>query len=100
MWREGSREAEDELFARVLPELRTLARRFVRTGKAGHSVQSVELVNEIYFKLVSAKDRDWQSRRHFFAYTAVAMRHYLIDRARARAKGELVPASEFIAEFN
>jgi RNA polymerase sigma factor (TIGR02999 family) len=47
-------------------------------------------VDEIYFKLVAAKDRDWRDRRHFFAISARAMRRYLIDRFRARPKADFV----------
>jgi len=54
-------------------------------------MQATELVNQIYLRLVAAKDRDWQNRRHFFAIAARAMRRYLIDHARGR------PNAEFIA---
>jgi RNA polymerase sigma factor (TIGR02999 family) len=56
-----------------------------------HSLQPTELVNQIYVRLVAAKNRDWQNRRHFFAIAARAMRRYLIDHARGR------PNAEFIA---
>jgi RNA polymerase sigma factor (TIGR02999 family) len=47
-------------------------------------------VDQIYFRLVNAKDQDWQNRRHFFAIAARAMRHCLIDHARGRPSGESV----------
>ena len=84
-WRAGSREAENELFARVMPDLRRLARYLMRGERKGHSLQPTELVNQIYVRLVSARDQDWQNRRHFFAIAARAMRRYLIDHARGRA---------------
>src|SRR5437763_3568014 len=83
-WREGSREAENELFTLVLPQLRRLARYLMRGERKGHSLQPTELVDQIYFRMVAAKDRDWQNRRHFFAIASRAMRRHLIDHARGR----------------
>ncbi len=89
-WREGSREAENELFALVLPNLRRLAHHLMRGERKGHTLQPTELVNQIYVRMVAAKDRDWQNRRHFYAIAARAMRRYLIDHARGRPRGEFV----------
>ena len=89
-WRDGSREAENELFALVLPNLRRLARHFMRGERKGHTLQPTELVNQIYLRMVAAKDRDWQSRQHFYAIAARAMRRYLIDYARGRPDAEFV----------
>jgi RNA polymerase sigma factor (TIGR02999 family) len=83
-WREGSSEAENELFAIVMPDLRRLAHYLMRGERKGHTLQPTELVDQIYFRLVSAKDRDWESRRHFFAIAGRAMRRHLIDHARRR----------------
>ena len=88
-WREGSRDAEKELFALVLPKLRRLAQHLMKDEK-GHSLQATELVDQVYFRLVAAKDRDWQNRGHFFAIAARAMRRYLIDHARGRPDAEFV----------
>ena len=90
-WREGNREAENKLFALVFPDLRRLAHYLMKGERKGHSLQPTELVNQIYFRLVAAKDRDWQNRRHFFAIAARAMRRHLIDIARGR------PGVEFVA---
>src|SRR5947208_3377820 len=89
-WREGSREAESELFAMVIPDLRRLAHFMMQRERQGHTMQATELVNEVYFRLVAAKDRDWRSRQHFFAIAARAMRRYLIDYARGRPDAEFV----------
>jgi RNA polymerase sigma factor (TIGR02999 family) len=90
-WRGGSQEAEDELFTLVLPNLRRLAQRLMKGERKGHSMQPTELVDQIYLRLVSAKNRDWQNRAHFFAIAGRVMRRYLIDHARARPKAEFVP---------
>jgi len=89
-WSEGSLAAENDLFALVLPNLRRLAHYFMKGERKGHTLQATELVNQVYFKLVAAKNRDWQSRKHFFAIAARAMRRYLIDYARGRPRNELV----------
>ena len=89
-WRAGSRTAENELFALVLPNLRRLAHHLMKGERKGHSLQATELVDQIYLRLVAAKDRDWQNRQHFFAIAARAMRRYLIDHARGRPNAEFV----------
>jgi RNA polymerase sigma factor (TIGR02999 family) len=90
-WREGSREAENELFTLVTPNLRRLAHFMMKGERQGHTMQATELVDQIYFKLVSAKNQDWRNRAHFFAIAARAMRRYLIDYARGRPDVELIP---------
>jgi RNA polymerase sigma factor (TIGR02999 family) len=89
-WRAGSRTAENELFALAMPNLRRLARYLMKSERKGHTMQPTELVDQIYLRLVGAKDRDWASRQHFFAIAARAMRWYLIDHARGRPDGEFV----------
>src|SRR5580704_13199508 len=89
-WSEGNRSAENELFALVLPNLRRLAHHLMKGERKGHSLQATELVDQIYLRLVAAKDRDWQNRQHFFAIAARAMRRYLIDHARGRPNAEFV----------
>ena len=89
-WREGSRDAENELFTLVLPNLRRLAHYLMKGERKGHSLQATELVDQIYFRLVAAKNRDWRNRQHFYAIAARAMRRHLIDHARARPEGEFV----------
>ncbi|HLH00951.1 MAG TPA: ECF-type sigma factor [Bryobacteraceae bacterium] len=90
-WREGNREAENELFALVLPNLQRLAHHMMRGERKGHTLQATELVNQIYLRMVAAKDRDWRNRQHFFAIAARAMRRYLIDYARGRPNADFVP---------
>jgi RNA polymerase sigma factor (TIGR02999 family) len=97
-WRDGSREAENELFNLVVPDLRRLARYLMKGERKGHTLQATELVDQIYLRLVRAKDRDWQNRGHFFAIAGRAMRRYLIDHARGRPDAEFV-ALEGIREF-
>jgi RNA polymerase sigma factor (TIGR02999 family) len=53
-------------------------------------LQATELVDQIYIRLVAAKDRDWHNRQHFFAIAGRAMRRHLIDHARGRPRGEFI----------
>src|SRR5579863_8036212 len=97
-WRDGDREAENELFTLVTPNLRRLAHYLMKGERQGHSLQATELVDQIYLRLVGAKDQDWRNRAHFFAIAARAMRRYLIDHARGRPEGEIIPL-EGIKDF-
>src|ERR1700739_2012292 len=96
-WREGKTGAENELFDRVNADLRHLAHFLLKGERKRGSLQATELVDQIYFRLVAAKDRDWQSRQHFFAIAARAMRRYLIDQARGRANAECIGAERLEA---
>lgn len=89
-WRDGSREAENQLFVLVLPDLKRLARHFMRKERRNHSLQATDLIDTVYFRMVAAKDRDWRNRKHFFALSARAMRRHLIDHARKRRRAEFV----------
>src|SRR5579859_499849 len=89
-WREGSPTAENELFAIVMPNLRRLARHMMMRERKGHTLQATELVDQIYLRMVKAKNQDWRNRQHFFAIAARAMRRYLIDHARGRPNAQFV----------
>jgi RNA polymerase sigma factor (TIGR02999 family) len=89
-WGEGSPDAENQLFELVHGDLRRLAHFRVKGERKGAPMQTTELVDQIYIRLVGAKNRDWQSRQHFFAIAGRAMRRYLIDLARGRSDAELV----------
>jgi RNA polymerase sigma factor (TIGR02999 family) len=89
-WQRGSHMAENDLFALVMPNLRRLAHYMMRRERKGHTLQATELIDQVYCRLVAAKDRDWRNRQHFFAIAARAMRRYLIDYARGRPDAEIV----------
>jgi RNA polymerase sigma factor (TIGR02999 family) len=89
-WRQGSAAAENELFDRLNNDLRRLAHYLLKGERKGLGLQATELVDQIYLRLIAAKDRDWQNRQHFFAIAARAMRRHLIDQARARPDAEFV----------
>src|ERR1700685_4086192 len=71
-----------ETLTSVYDELRLLARRYMRRERPGHSLQTTDLVNEAYIRLVDYKRMQWQNRAHFFAVSATLMRRILVEHAR------------------
>jgi RNA polymerase sigma factor (TIGR02999 family) len=86
--RNGQRESLDRLVAVLYQELRLIAHRRLNRhrneGAKESTLATTALVNEAYLKLVNQSQAEWKDRTHFFALAAVAMRHILIDRAKAR----------------
>jgi RNA polymerase sigma factor (TIGR02999 family) len=83
----GDPQAAAELLPLVYQELRKLADARLAQERPGQTLQATALVHEAYLRLVGpdhAGDKNWDSRGHFFAAAAEAMRRILIDRARAR----------------
>lgn len=81
----GRRDAVDALFPAVYAELRQLARRELARERHGHTFDSAALVHEAYLRLAGPGELRPESRAHFFAIAARAMRSILVDYARARA---------------
>ncbi|MEM7455105.1 MAG: ECF-type sigma factor [Planctomycetota bacterium] len=104
----GSEGAEDQLLRLVHDELKRIAAAKLSSESPGHTLQTTALVNEAYIRLLGKKqsasspteegsaggdtsiqDREairWDSRGHFFAAAAEAMRRILIDNARRRKR--------------
>jgi RNA polymerase sigma-70 factor, ECF subfamily len=76
--------AAERLFALVYDELRAVAHNYFRHQRLDHTLQPTALVNEAFLKLIDQSDVEWQSRAHFLAVAAKAMRQILIDHARGR----------------
>jgi RNA polymerase sigma factor (TIGR02999 family) len=83
-WQAGDDRALEQLMPIVYGELHRLARRYMAAEQPGHTLQTTALVNEVYLRLVDAKNVDWQNRAHFYAVCARLMRRILIDFARSR----------------
>jgi len=83
-WSGGDQAALDRLAPKVYDELRRMARYHMRNERAGNTLQTTALVNEVYLRLVDVKNVDWQRRAQFFAISAQMMRRILVDAARAR----------------
>jgi len=84
-WSRGDESAKDELFPLVYETLRRIARRQLRGERAGHTLESAELINEAYLKLAE-QSISWENRAHFFGIAALLMRRLLVDYARARQR--------------
>lgn len=87
-WAGGDSAALDQLTPRVYRELRRVAARLLRNERSGYTLQSTDLVHEVYLRLVNSRELDWQHRAHFFAVAATLMRRILLDRARRKAAGK------------
>jgi RNA polymerase sigma factor (TIGR02999 family) len=82
---QGDPQAADQLLPVVYDELRRLAAQKLAQEKPGQTLQATALVHEAYLRLVDTdKVQHWNSRGHFFAAAAEAMRRILVERARRR----------------
>ncbi|HVT38901.1 MAG TPA: ECF-type sigma factor [Gemmatimonadaceae bacterium] len=82
--RSGGHESLDRLLPIVYEELRAIAHRHLTARGQADSLVTSALVHEAYLKLVDQTQARWKDRAHFFALASVAMRHILVDRAKAR----------------
>jgi RNA polymerase sigma factor (TIGR02999 family) len=85
-WSDGKADALENLMPLVYEELHRQAASFLRKERAGHTLQTTALIHEAYVKLIDRRDVNWQSRTHFFAVAAQAMRRILVDYARAKRR--------------
>lgn len=83
-WSGGNASAVDELTPLVYAELRKLAHRQLQRERAGHTMQSSDLVHEAWLRLVDQKQANWQDRVHFCAVSGRIIRRILVDHARAK----------------
>lgn len=84
-WRDGDKAALVALAPLVYDELRDLARRYMGSERAGHTLQATGLVNEAFIRM-AGMDVPWSDRAHFYAIAAGSMRRILVDHARARRR--------------
>lgn len=84
----GEREVLDRLFPLVYDQLRAAADHVLRGEFGARPLQPTELVHEAYLKLVPAGHVAWESRAHFLAVAARAMRQVLVEQARRQHAGK------------
>jgi len=82
-WSHGDNVALAELTPLVYKELRRLAHRHMGGERPDHTLQTTALVNEAYLRLAGQTNLNWQSRAHFFAVAARAMRQILVNYAQS-----------------
>jgi len=80
----GDARATDELLRAVYEELRLLAGQKLSREPPGQTLQATALVHEAYLRLVGDAPASWNSRGHFFAAAAEAMRRILVENARRK----------------
>jgi RNA polymerase sigma factor (TIGR02999 family) len=83
---QGDAKAADELLPLVYEELRRLAAQKMSHEPPGQTLGGTALVHEAYIRLVGPEAQNWNSRTHFFAAAAEAMRRILIDNARHKQR--------------
>jgi RNA polymerase sigma factor (TIGR02999 family) len=86
-WRHGDRAALDQMMPLVYEQLRHIAERHMSAAGSGHTLRTTALVHEAYLKMMGSGGAI-ESRAHFFAVAARAMRHVLADHARAHSRGK------------
>jgi RNA polymerase sigma factor (TIGR02999 family) len=82
---QGDRQASEQLLPLVYQELRRLAAQKMANENPGQTLQATALVHEAYLRLVGVEQsQGWDSRGHFFAAAAEAMRRILVEKARRK----------------
>ncbi len=84
--KDGRPHAAETLLPLVYAELRRLAHAYTAQERGGQTLQATALVHEAWLRLLGpdGEQLSWDSRRHFFAAAAMAMRRILVERARQR----------------
>jgi RNA polymerase sigma factor (TIGR02999 family) len=84
-WSGGDPDALERLAEQVYPELRLMARRYMKSERLGNTLQATALVHEVYLRLVEVTKIEFRERAQFFAMAAQMMRRILVNAAHARA---------------
>src|SRR6184192_2570336 len=86
---QGDPHAAEQLLPLIYDELRRLTAQKLAQEKPGQTLQATALVHEAYLRLVDVEQvQHWNSRGHFFAAAAEAMRRILIESARGKARAK------------
>jgi RNA polymerase sigma factor (TIGR02999 family) len=87
-WGSGDKAALGQLAEHVYPELRRMARRYMKNESQDNTLQATAIIHEVYLRLVEVTHVEWQARAQFFAMAAQMMRRILVDAARARGSSK------------
>lgn len=90
-WRSGDEAALQALIPLVYRDLRLAAHRCLRAERSDHTLQSTELVHEVYLRLAADHPLPTENRAHFVAIAARLMRQILVDYARRRSAAKRGP---------
>ena len=81
----GGEDAAAKLIPIVHEKLKAIAGRYMKQERRDHTLQATALLNEAYVRLFDQNRVNWQSKAHFVAIAAEAMRRILVDHARRHA---------------
>lgn len=100
----GDRSAIDELLPLVYDELHKLASAAMRGNQSGHTLQPTAVLHEAFVRMVGDRTPAFESRDHFLAVAARAMRSVMVDHARAkgalkRKGGERIELTDSVAGY-
>jgi RNA polymerase sigma factor (TIGR02999 family) len=90
-WKSGDQQALQALIPLVYKELRLAAHRCLRDERPDHTLQSTELVHEVYLRMAGGDPPAIQNRAHFVAIAAKLMRQILVDYSRRRGAAKRGP---------
>jgi len=99
-WARGDERAGEKVMPLVYDELRRIARRSFNRRNPPQTLQTTAVVHEAYMRLVGDPERQWESRGHFFGVAAKAMRHIVVDYARASATAKRGGLNKMVALEN
>ena len=86
-WQDGKESALDALMPLVYDQLRLLARRYMGSERADHTLRPTAVVHEAYLRLAES-EAPFTDRLHFYAVAATVMRHLLIDWAKSNRRAK------------
>lgn len=92
-WRNGDREALNDLMPIVYNQLRSIAGNYLKSEEPAHTLGATGVVHEAFIRLIGA-DIGWQDRVHFLSIAARVMRRILVDHARANRRAKRGGAAE------
>ncbi|MEM7355488.1 MAG: sigma-70 family RNA polymerase sigma factor [Acidobacteriota bacterium] len=87
-WAEGDRSAADDVLPLVYDELRSIAERYLRRERRGHTLQATAIVHEAYVQLIEQNGLRFENRAHFIGFAARVLRRVLVLYARERNAGK------------
>lgn len=83
-WQDSDDTARDQLMVIIYPELKKIAARALAARPPQATLQTTDLVNDAYLKLVEQRNMNWRNRSHFYAIAARLIRRIVVDHSRKR----------------
>lgn len=83
-WQDADESARQQLMGLIYPELKKIAGRALSLRPPQATLQTTDLVNDAYLKLVDQRSMNWRNRSHFFAIAARLIRRIIVDYSRKR----------------